>query len=113
LTKSEKNHPPTGNQGIIIQEARKRARLLLAARQNFIWNSTNITLDMRTTVIDLFLDYKAKVNIVYVEAPYKTVLARNAKRSAPAPELAISRMVEKLSVPKIWEDQAAEYHLTM
>jgi len=100
---------PSGNQGAVIQQARNTARRLLAQKQDFIWNATNISLRIRSGLIDLFLGYKARISIIYVEAPYSAVLARNARRGKPVPENFINKLADNLEIPKMWEAQMVVY----
>ncbi len=91
--------PSHGGQGEVIALARERARLYLRAEQSFVWNATNITRRLRTPLIEWFVEYGAKVRIVYQEAPYTVLLQRNRTRSAPLPESALLRMAYSLEVP--------------
>ena len=100
---------PSDNQGAVIQEARYMARRLLAHKRNFVWNATNTTLRIRSGLIDMFLSYKAKIYIVYVEIPYTAVLERNARREKPVPERIINKLADNLEVPKKWEAQKVIY----
>lgn len=100
---------PTENQGQVIQEAKKQAKILLASKSDFVWNATNTTTKMRTQIISMFLDYNAKVNIVYVEAPYKVLLERNSKRKIPVPNDVIDKLVGKLEPPKLWEANSVTF----
>lgn len=103
------NISPKDNQGKVIQEAKKQAKILLANKTDFVWNATNTTTKMRTQIISMFLDYNAKVNIIYIETPYKTLLQRNSKRKAPVPNDVIDRLVSKLEPPKLWEANNVTY----
>jgi len=40
-------------------------------KQNFVWNATNITAQLRGQLIDLFTSYGGRVKVVYVEVTYK------------------------------------------
>jgi predicted kinase len=92
----------------VVQAARERARELLRQRQPFAWNATNITRSLRRQLVDLFLSYGARVRIVYVEAPYTDLLARNRHRAAAAavPEKVIARLLRRLDVPDATEAHA-------
>ena len=57
----------------------------------------------------MFLSYKAKIYIVYVEIPYTAVLERNARREKPVPEHIINKLTDNLEVPKKWEAQKVIY----
>ncbi|HTE87799.1 MAG TPA: AAA family ATPase [Terriglobales bacterium] len=93
----------TDNQGEVIQAAREQCREHLRARQDFAFSATNITRQMRQRWIDLFADYAARVEIVYVEPPVATILAQNKRRTNPVPENIILRLVEKLEPPTVTE----------
>lgn len=53
----------TGNQGRIIQAAQEREREHLRAGQDFVWNTTNITRQLRAKVLGLLRDYNAHIEI--------------------------------------------------
>jgi len=92
----------TGN-GQVIQQAKEEAKKYLRNKENFTWNATNITTQMRKQLIDLFATYNAKIKIVYLEVPYKQLLSQNKARANPIPETGLIRMVGKLEVPAEWE----------
>ena len=89
--------------GRVVQEAKELARTYLRKRQRFVWNATNVTLNLRAQLIDLFVTYRARVTIVYVEVPNARRAEQNANRTYPVPEPAVSRMLEKLEIPARWE----------
>lgn len=93
----------TDNQGEVIQAAREQCREHLRVGQNFAFNGTNITRQMRKRWIDLFTDYGAKIEIVYIEPPVATILAQNRRRTNPVPEKVILRLLEKLEPPTVTE----------
>jgi predicted kinase len=93
----------TDNQGEVIQAAREKCREHLRAGQNFAFNATNITRQMRQRWIGLFADYGARIEIVYLEPPVATILAQNRRRTNPVPECVILRLVEKLEPPTLTE----------
>jgi predicted kinase len=99
----------TDNQGEVIQAARERCREHLRAGENFAFNGTNITRQMRQRWIDLFTDYGARIEIVYVEPPIGTILAQNKHRSNPVPEKVILRLLEKLEPPTVTECHALTF----
>lgn len=96
------HNDPKGN-GQIIQKAKEMAREYLRNKKPFIWNATNITSQMRSTLIELFATYKAKTRIVYVETEYKKLIHQNIDRNHPIPRAALEKMIDKLEVPKAWE----------
>ena len=93
----------TDNQGEVIQAAREQCREHLRASEDFAFNATNITRQMRQRWIDLFTDYGARVEIVYVEPPVTTILAQNKHRTNPVPETVILRLLNKLEPPTVTE----------
>jgi len=93
----------TDNQGEVIQTAREKCREHLRAGENFAFNATNITRPMRQRWIDLFADYAARVEIVYVEPPVAAIFEQNKRRTSPVPEKVILSLLEKLEVPAITE----------
>jgi predicted kinase len=94
---------PAGNQSDVIAAAKERAKEHLRLGQSYIWNATNITRDLRSQLVALFANYKARVRIVYTECPAKELHRRNRKRTNPVPAAVIERMVEKLEIPTIAE----------
>ena len=58
---------PDDNQGAVVQEAKKRARALLRDKQDFVWNATNVTTNIRKQLINFFSKYKARIKIVYID----------------------------------------------
>ena len=88
----------TDNQGGVIQAAREKCREHLRVGKDFAFNATNITRQMRGRWIDLFVDYAARVEIVYIEPPVGAILAQNQRRSSPVPEKVILRLLAKLEV---------------
>lgn len=88
----------SGN-GRVVQLAKERAKEYMRKHQNFVWNATNITAQMRSQLIDLFTSYGAKVTIVYIEVPYKTLLNQNGNRDAVVPTNVIDKMIGKLEPP--------------
>ena len=51
----------------------------------------------------MFTDYRAQIEVVYLEPPLATLLAQNKRRSNPVPEKVILRLVEKLEPPTLAE----------
>ncbi len=95
--------------GRVIQAAKELAKVYLRKKQSFVWNATNVTRQMRMQLIDLFLTYKMKVKIIYVEVPYAQLHAQNISRESVVPEIAVEKMIDKLEIPAQWE--AHKVHL--
>jgi len=97
--------------GWVVQQAKEQARVYLRQGQNFIWNATNITRQMRQQLIDLFITYHAEVKIVYIEKPYKTWLEQNRNREYPIPQQSLEKMLQKLEIPQLWEAHEVIYEI--
>ena len=88
----------TDDQGEIIQRAAKVAAST-SARRDFAFNATNTMRPTRKRWIDLFAEYGARVELVYLEPPLAILFQQNERRSKPVPRQAIQRLVEKLEPP--------------
>lgn len=110
--RGEMDIDPAAPQGPVIAAAREQARIHLRARRPFIWNATNISRQLRGQLIDLFADYKAKIRIVYVEAPLDEAARRNRARARPVPDAAIARMLDRWEPPDLTECHALDVLLT-
>ena len=93
----------TDDQGRVIQVARERCRGLLRARRSFAFNATNLLRQTRRRWIDLFADYNARTEVVYIEPPLPVILDRNRRRERPVPENVIRGLAEK-SEPPTWTE---------
>jgi tRNA uridine 5-carbamoylmethylation protein Kti12 len=58
---------------------------------------------MRGRWVELFADYNARIEIVYLEPPLLTILMQNQRRTNPVPEKVIERLLERLEPPTITE----------
>lgn len=103
LIREELDISSTGNQGRVVQEAKEQCRTHLRAGRDFVFNATNITAQMRKRWVDLFADYDARIEILYLEPPLTTLLRQNKGRSDAVPESVIHRLLQKLEVPSSGE----------
>jgi predicted kinase len=55
----------------------------------------------RARWIDLFADYDARIEVVYIEPPLRMILAQNARRASPLPVKVIQELAEKREPPTI------------
>jgi predicted kinase len=94
---------PSDDQGEVIQLARERCREHLRVGRHFAFNATNTIRQTRKRWIDLFADYGARVELVYLEPPLPVIFERNARRPRPVPRRAIERLVERLEPPSTTE----------
>lgn len=107
--RSELEEEATGSQGRVVQVARERARQFLRRHEDFVWNATNLSRDLRGQLIDLITAYRAQVRIVYVEASPDELFHRNRDRPNPVPAAAVERMLDRWQVPSPIEAQEVEY----
>jgi predicted kinase len=94
---------PTDNQGEVAQTARERCREFLRSRTNFAFNATNISKPTRQKWMDLFADYQARIEIVYLEPHFDRILQQNKQRSMSVPERVIRKLAEHCE-PPTWAD---------
>lgn len=94
---------PAKGSGRVVQAALEEAKNLLRRKEPFIWNATNIIQETRQKLVGLFAGYGARVHIMYLEAPYRELFARNRKRERYIPELVLEDMIKKLELPAPWE----------
>lgn len=90
---------PTDDQGEVIQAARERCREFLRSGRSFAFNATNLLRITRQRWVDLFADYQARIEIVYVEPPLAVVLAQNKRRDRPVPEQVIRKLAARYEPP--------------
>jgi predicted kinase len=89
----------TANQGEIIQLAREACRQHLRAGQDFAFNATNTMRPTRKRWIDLFADYGARIELIYLEPPLPRIFQQNDNRHQPVPRRVIQRLMDKLEPP--------------
>ncbi len=87
------------NQGEVIQLARERCRELLRSGQSFAFSATNLLRQTRQCWVDLFADYGARIEMVYVEPPLPVIIAQNKQRERSVPENIIRQLSDKCDPP--------------
>ncbi|OOC54238.1 MULTISPECIES: AAA family ATPase [Nocardiopsis] len=90
---------PTADQRPVAAAAHERAREHLRAGRSFVWNATNVSRSMRDRCVDLAAAYRARVEIVSVEAPPRVLRARLDRRRSPVPAAAVERLVRRWECP--------------
>jgi predicted kinase len=90
---------PTDDQGAVIQAAREQCRVHLRARRDFALNATNTMRQTRRRWIDLFADYGARIEVIYLEPELPVLLAQNARRTKKVPDRVMERLIQKLEPP--------------
>jgi predicted kinase len=93
------------DQGYIAQLAKEKLRISLRKKEDVLWNATNLTVQQRSSIIDLSLQYKAKIKIVYVDCSLDEAIYRNRKREEndQIPTKVIERMFRSLELPNSTE----------
>ncbi|WP_339726863.1 AAA family ATPase [uncultured Gimesia sp.] len=94
---------PTENQGEVAQVAQERCRQFLRAKTSFAYNATNLSRQTRQRWINLFSDYGARIEIVYLEPPLKTIVQQNQQRTKSVPEKVIHQLAQRCEPPTITE----------
>ena len=90
---------PPDNQGQVAQLAQERCREFLRSGTSFAFNATNTMRQTRGRWLDLFADYNARIEVVYLEPPFELLLLRNNARSLPVPKTVIHKLAEKCEPP--------------
>lgn len=90
---------PTDDQGRIAHAAREACREHLRARRDFALSATNLTARIRGRWVNLFADYNARVEMVYLDVPLVTALHRNRSRHRQVPEDVICRLHHRIEPP--------------
>jgi predicted kinase len=90
---------PSDNQGKVVQIAKNRCRELLRAGTSFAFNATNLLRQTRARWIDLFADYGARIELVYVEPSFNVIFAQNKARSRNVPERVIRDLADRAEPP--------------
>ena len=101
--------PTTAEQGMVANLAREQAKDYLRKHQSFVWNATNITNQMRESLVSLFETYHAHVRIVYLETEWQSLLERNHSREDVVPQSVIEKMMGKLVLPEVYEASIVEW----
>ena len=102
---------PEDPQGGVVRAARERAREHLRRGEPFAWNGTNVSRRTREGCIGLLADYRARVRIVYVEAPEERLRQQNRGRRSPVPDDVIDRLLDRWEVPDLTEAHRVEWIL--
>jgi predicted kinase len=83
------NISPKDDQGAVGERARAIAKDYMRAEKSFVWNATNLSRQLRSSLINLFSAYQARIRIVYLEVSWEELLRRNHSRAANVPEAVI------------------------
>lgn len=90
---------PTDDQGRVLQAAREQCRVHLRAGRDFAFNATNTMAQTRAKWVDLFAEYGARVEVVYLEPPPEVNRRQNRDRAGRVPQAVIDKLRAKLEPP--------------
>ena len=107
--RAEMDVDPEENQGTVVQAARERCREYLRAGEDFAFNATSTTRLTRSRWIDLFSDYGARVEIIYIEPAVEKIFDQNKERNDPVPTGIIMRLLQRLEPPTFAEAHQVKY----
>ncbi|MCP4439622.1 MAG: AAA family ATPase [Aureispira sp.] len=99
-------HTDKKGQGKVAQYAYTLAKSYAAKKQPFIWNSTNLTSDLRMRVIRALSVYNPRFKLAYIETSEANIQAR---RGATIPKKNIRSMFRLLEMPMPYEVHEIEY----
>ncbi len=107
--RKENNIKPTDDQNKVISIANAMMKKYLRAKEEFIWNATNITFSTRQKIISVCHNYNAKVRILYLETSWQENLNRNQNREKEVNQNIIEKLLFKLEVPENYEAEEIEW----
>ena len=93
------NIKPTENQGQVAQVAQEQCRQFLRSGHSFVFNATNTMRLTRARWLDLFADYNARIEIVYLEPPLEQLIQQNKQRNNAVPEPVVRKLADKIEPP--------------
>lgn len=98
------------NEGLVAQTVLNQAKAYLRQRQDFVWNATHLSTQMRQKNLDVCLAYDAHVRMVYVEADKATLLQRNQARDSSLSNGKLLQMLKHWEVPSVLEAHQLDVH---
>lgn len=100
---------PTEEQAPVVDRAKAIAKEYMRAGKSFVWNATNISRQLRCSLVKLFSAYHGRIRIVYLEVNWQELLQRNRSRSTIVPEAVIERMRDRIEIPDITEAHEVDW----
>ena len=99
-----------GAQGFVMQEAKELLKVNLRKKQDVLWNGTNMTEQQRATIIDIALEYRAKIKIVYIDCSIPDAIKRNREREEDkqVKSSVIEKYARKMEIPNLTECHVLE-----
>lgn len=83
-------------QGKVAQLAYKRAKEYCAKKKSFVWNSTNLTNELRSRIVSTLSVYNPKFKLIYIETSKENIWTR---RRMEIPIKKLERMLKLLEMP--------------
>lgn len=99
------------NEGKVAHAAIDKAKHLLRNREDFVWNATHLSRQMRKKTLDLLYSYGAQVTVCYIEQPEQEIFRRNSLRDTSLRNRDIARMLLKWEVPTPSEACFVDYQI--
>ncbi|GLR14733.1 hypothetical protein GCM10007907_35230 [Chitinimonas prasina] len=97
------------NDGRAVHHAVDKAKALLRARSDFVWNATHLSRQMRAKTLDLLFAYGATVEVIYLEQAERTLLERNRRRDSSLSNTGLLRMLHRWEVVLPSEAHSVRY----
>lgn len=93
------------NDGMAAHLVIDKAKELLAKKLPFIWNSTNLSMQMRGKTLSLLHAYHANVELVYLEEECEVIFKRNSLRDSTLSNKELKKMLLRWELPTAGEAQ--------
>lgn len=93
------------NDGMAAHFVIDKAKDLLAKKLPFIWNSTNLSMQMRSKTLSLLHNYAANVELIYLEESANVIFKRNSLRDTTLSNKDLKKMLLRWELPKAGEAQ--------
>jgi predicted kinase len=93
-------------QGNVARLAYERAKEFCRRKQSFVWNSTNLTQDLRARLFNALRVYNPKFTIVYLETSQANIFSR---RKEDIKTSILERMIQQLDMPLVGEGHEVKW----
>jgi len=91
------------NKGQVIHLAKDRLKIYLRAKQNVVWDATNLRSDFRKIICDFGRDYNALVTLVVFLSSEKEIRSGNNNRAYSVPEGVLNKQFADYQFPIVNE----------
>lgn len=95
--------------GLAIQKTKEEAKAFLRDKEDFCWNATHLSQNLRAQTIDLLLQYDAHVTLVWIEPKWNTWRLQNQNRTHALPNTALDKMYGFFEPPTLNEAHEVQY----